>query len=249
LTQDVEALGLGASTWSFILDPKGSIEALVRVTRIGHDRITLDTEEGCGDLVRGRLDGLLFRTDVRFSQTAWQGIAWRGTGAAERVVDIPIKGSVPMVGIEAFDVVGPDVTMPPEEELGHPDELERIRIAGGWPAMGKELTGGITPAMTGLVPWTVSFEKGCFTGQELVARTFHRGAAPTQRMVVLAFSSPVTRGASITIDDEQVGTVTSAAESVGLGYLARRVDAPVEAMAGGVSVSIEDARQSFSAGQ
>jgi hypothetical protein len=115
--------------------------------------------------------------------------------------------------------------------------------------MGKELTAGITPAMTGLVPWTVSFEKGCYTGQELVARTFHRGAAPTQRMVALAFASPATEGATITIDDEPVGRVTSAAGSVGLGYLVRRVDAPVTATADGVSVSIEDARQLFSAAQ
>jgi folate-binding protein YgfZ len=240
LSQDVEAVPLGGSSWSFILDPKSSVEALVRVTRIGNERIALDVDDGFGHIVRERLDGLLFRTDARFSEFTWPGLAWRGPGAFTMGQDAPIVAVVPWTDVESLDVVGPGVAPPPDAALRDRGELDAIRVAAGWPLMGHELGPGITPAMTGLIGLSVSFDKGCYTGQELVARTFHRGAAPPKRLVRLAADHPLERGDRLQLHGNDVGEVTSAAGSIGLGYLMRKVDTPVEVTAGDAAVYAAD---------
>ncbi len=233
LTQDIMAIGLGESAWSFLLDPKSSIVALVRVTRIGQDRITLDVEPGYGDAVRGRLDGLLFRTDARFSQATWPGVSWHGPGSAAQVADAPIVSRSPWAGVDGLDVVGPTVSVPSGTDRLSEDELEAMRIEAGWPAMGKEIIDGITPAMTGLVELTVSFDKGCYTGQELVARVHHRGAAPTKRLVgIQTGEHAVSAGQEFSIDGDVAGFVTSSSGSEALGYLARKFETPQDVLVG-----------------
>lgn len=243
LTQDVEALALGGSSWSFILDPKSSIEALVRVTRFGHDRLALDIESGFGHRVRDRLDGLLFRTDVSFSETTWQGIAWRGPGAESQRQDAPVVSSVPWHGIEALDILGPSVAMPDADRLASGEVLEEFRVRSGWPSMGYEIGPGIAPAMTGLVDLTVSFDKGCYTGQELVARTYHRGAAPTKRLVKLTSAEELPRGERMRVDGDDVGEVTSSYGTTALGYLARRVELPASIEVSGIQATAGAIRQ------
>jgi hypothetical protein len=242
LTQDVEALLMGGSAWSFILDPKSSIEALVRVTRIGHDRMTLDIEPGRGDAVRARLDGQLFRTDARFSQDTWPGISWIGDGSKDMRSDEPIVALSAWPGIDGLDVVGPNVAAPTDVYIGSSEELEEVRIRTGWPAMGSEIFEGVTPAMTGLVDRTISFDKGCYTGQELVARVHHRGAAPTKRLVAISAPEPVLAGSPLERDGESVGEVTSASARTGhaLGYLIRKVDTPAVIDVGGQTVTVTD---------
>lgn len=239
LTQDVEAISLGGSVWSFILDPKGSIEALVRVTRIGHDRLTLDVEHTHGESVRSRLDGPLFRMDVRFSQATWPGVVWCGEPSSYRVPDAPIVSAWTRAGLTGTVVVGPQVVVPDDVPAG---DLEELRVAAGWPAMGAELGDRITPAMTGLLDITVSFTKECFTGRELVARTHHRGAKPTKRLVRVSTDPRVVSvGTEFTINGESAGQITSMLTSgEGLGYLARRFETPVEAVAGGIPVRLTE---------
>lgn len=238
LTQDIEALPMGGSAWSFILDPKSSIEAFVRVTRIGHERITLDAEPGYGDAVRKRLDGRLFRTDARFSQDAWPGISWVGPGATDRRSEAPIVTRSPWTGIEGLDIVGPNVVIPEDATVGTDDDLDLLRIRAGWPAMSTEIGEGITPAMTGLVDETVSFDKGCYTGQELVARVHHRGAAPTKRLVWLTAANPLSSGAPLEAEGESVGEVTSSSPRTGdaLGYLMRKIETPATLTAAGQTI-------------
>lgn len=239
VTQDVEALPLGGSTWSFILDAKSTIEALVRVTRLGQARMALDIEEGYGHTVRTRLDGRLFRTDARFSQATWPGISWVGEGAAGMKTDAPIVSLSPWNGIEGLDIVGPNVAIPDGADIGSREDLEALRVRTGWPAMGAEIGEGITPAMTGLGDKTISFVKGCYTGQELVARVHNRGAAPTKRLVALTASDPLSPGATLELQGEPVGEVTSISPQTGeaLGYLARKVATPASLISAGQTVS------------
>ncbi len=56
-----------------------------------------------------------------------------------------------------------------------PGALERHRIEAGWPGDGRRAHADTIPAETGVVPVAVSFTKGCYTGQELVARIDSRG--------------------------------------------------------------------------
>ncbi len=85
-------------------------------------------------------------------------ILCRGEGSEEEVEEVPFSGE---------------------------EELEYLRIACGIPEMGRELTEGMIPALAGkrFIDENVSFTKGCFVGQELVARMDSRGAEPPQKLI------------------------------------------------------------------
>ena len=119
---------------------------------------------------------------------------------------------------------------------GGDDDLEVARIEAGVPRAGAEIVDGVIPAELGqwLIDASVSFTKGCYTGQELVARIDSRGGnVPRQlRGLVLADDHVPSAGAEVLVGDDVVGTVTSAARSPGLGapvalsLVARRVEVP-----------------------
>ncbi|NHZ70534.1 MAG: hypothetical protein GWP18_02715 [Proteobacteria bacterium] len=242
LTQDVVGLDEGESAWSFILTPKSEIEAIVRVTRAASDALLLDVAPGMGSTVRGRLDGMLFRMDVSFLEETWSGIAWRGNRASERAGSGVINSVYPETFPDALDVLGPDRMDPPSDVPALPaEDLDAWRIAARWPS-DADFDGSVTPAMTGLVDLTVNFEKGCYTGQEFVARVHYRDALPPRRLISVAFvkGTTVVPGSEITIDGEVVGTLTSSSAvwGIGLGYLKRSVDLPAEAECSGVAVAL-----------
>jgi len=238
LTQDVLRLEAGESAWSFMLEAKSQIIALLRVTRSDAEKFILDVDPGWGDTVRQTIDQFLFRMDVAFEQAIWPGIAWRG--GIRGSVGAPIESMTPWTGIEGVDVVGPEVQIHDGEDVASLRDLEQIRIASGWPAMGSEIEGSATPAMTGLVAETVAFDKGCYTGQEFVARIHHRGAEPPKRLIRITFDedASVTRGGPIIVGDVEVGLVTSAAKGVALGFLERGVDTPATGIVGDVEVEL-----------
>lgn len=114
------------------------------------------------------------------------------------------------------------------------------RIARGWPRMGREIDGSVTPAMTGIVSQTISFEKGCYTGQEFVARVHYRDAKPPRRLVRLTFDAEasVGEGSSMVVGGDEVGTVTSVGPGVALGYLKRGIGVPSRGSVDGVEVDL-----------
>ena len=220
LTQDVLSLGVGESRWSFLLRPKSEIIALLRVTRVAPDQFSLSVEPGWGDVVRQTIDEFLFRMDVSFEQA---------TEAAGGMVD----------------VVGPVAEFPVEADALTVEDLEQARIASGWPRMGMEIDDSVTPAMTGLISETVAFDKGCYTGQEFVARVHYREAEPPKRLIRLAFAedAAVPAGGSIVVGDDVVGNVTSVARGVALGYLKRGYDTPSTGLVGDVEVELLPSEQ------
>jgi len=117
---------------------------------------------------------------------------------------------------------------------------EHARITSGWPKMGKEIDGSVTPAMTGIVAEAVAFDKGCYPGQEFVARVHYRDAQPPSRLVRMTFDdgATVSEGAVISVEGDEVGIVTSAGQGVGLGYLKRSVATPSRAVIGHVEVEL-----------
>lgn len=132
-----------------------------------------------------------------------------------------------------------DITL---EEAGAPPlaATEADRIERGWPAMGKELDERTIPAETGLVGLTVSFTKGCYTGQELVARIDSRGGnVPRHLRRLRASEGEIAAGSAIVVDGREVGTVTSSAGPVALGYVARAVEGAATGRVGSTPVAIE----------
>ena len=121
-------------------------------------------------------------------------------------------------------------------------EAEADRIAHGWPAMGVELNGTVIPGETGLIDMTVSFTKGCYTGQELVARVDSRGGNVPRHLRSLRVSEPSPEfvvGAQLLHDGKGVGAISSVVGSSGLAYVHRTVAAPGDVDCGSLTVRVE----------
>jgi folate-binding protein YgfZ len=263
LSQDIAALAVGASTESLLLEPDGKLSALVRVTRTDGQGFVLDVDRGYGDAVVARLRRFLLRSKVELELLPdWRDLSLRGSGVAEAaaglltvlaergVLALPFEWN----GWTGVDLLGPqdvilgpgDTALPDGITACGADAVEACRIVSGIPAMGTELTSKTIAAEAGLVERTVSFTKGCYTGQELVARLDSRGSNVARRLVglvgPLSDQTPLTRGMTLhggdtpagdgAAEDKVVGTITSAAWSselgawVALGYLHRSVEAP-----------------------
>lgn len=115
-------------------------------------------------------------------------------------------------------LVAAGITPAPEEAF------EYLRIASGVPRFGREMTPDYIPLETGL--WAdVSFNKGCYTGQEVIARMESRGRL-AKKLVRLRAAEPVGPGTPIEQGGREVGTVTSSAAGpegvAALGYLKTR---------------------------
>ena len=183
-----------------------------------------------GSATRSSRDSNRFklRVKVDISVLEWRCVAVRGDGASH------VSGlDAEWPGIEGVDVVGPSVEQAAEMDAGRVgsiEEYERARILAGVPAMGREITTATIPAETGVLERSASFTKGCYTGQELVARIDSRGGNVPRHVRVLRTDRPVRAAARVEHDGRDVGEVTSAAAdgggSVVLAVLARSVVPP-----------------------
>lgn len=237
LSQDVGALGEGQSAWSWVLQPAGKVDALLRVSRLGPTEYVLDTDGGWGELLLSRLTRFKLRTKVDLEALPWRCLGLRGP---ETPADLHASGSTVgevmtvdanWPGLTGVDRVGPAPTLPEGVTTAGAADYEAARIETGIPRMGSELNERTIPAETGLVERTVSFTKGCYTGQELVARIDSRGSNVPRHLRGLRLSGPADPGVALTLDGKEVGVVTSAALSpalgwVGLGYVRRAVEPP-----------------------
>ncbi len=250
VSQDVATLAEGASAWSFVLQPQGKVDAWFRVTRSGPDEFVLDVDGGFGDAIVERLERFKLRTKAEVVRLdGWRCIAVRGTlpstfrhkwGSGHVLVTESWGG-------DGFDLLGLDVAPPEDVRAGTLEEYEALRIECGVPAMGRELTERTIPAEAGVVERSVSFTKGCYTGQELVARIDSRGGNVPRRLrgLILDGDALPENGTSITIDGVVVGAITSAARStrldavVALAYIKRDVEPPTGAVVDGRVARIE----------
>jgi folate-binding protein YgfZ len=227
LSQDVAAILSGTTQCSFLLQPTGKVDAWFRMGPVS-DGFAIDVAGGFGDLVKARLERFKLRTkvDIEMTSNAWSHRAVRAqlqTGPGVDIVRPAVEGLVfadgtdlPIVGLDAY---------------------ETVRIECGVPAMGSELTENTIPAEAGqwVIDQSVSFTKGCYTGQELVARIDSRGGNVPRHLrgIVIDGMPPV--GASIAVGDAEVGSVTSVGRApegsgaIALGYVARKVEPPADA--------------------
>jgi tRNA-modifying protein YgfZ len=253
-SQDVAALGVGSTADALLLSPQGKVEVFMRVTRLGDDEFILDTDGGFGAVLTARLLRFRLRVKVEIEDLPWTCLALRGPDAADGLADPrPLVLPVEWPGFTGFDLLGPGQS----DENAWVDAgvvrcgdeaWEAARIESGVPVNGRELVEGTIAAEAGLVDRTVSFSKGCFTGQELVARLDARGSKVARRLcgVVVGTgdggagpggadpASPPPVGATVsTIDGhEESGHLSSVAWSprfgatVALATLHRRIVPP-----------------------
>ncbi len=239
LSQDIGNLAVGDARWSFLLEPNGKVDLLVRVLRTREGAFVLDVDTGCGDALLTRLRRFLIRTNAQVEWVSWPCLAVRGP-AAKGVEAAGHAFAVPAGwgdGV-AIDLLGAEPQVPVSLPEARTTELDAARVVAGWPAMGHEITESTIPAETGLLDVAVNFSKGCYPGQELVERMHSRNAEPPRMLRQLLASEPLTLGAEIVFRSRVAGTVTSAAGPLGLAVLARAVKPPAVVHVGGQPATV-----------
>ncbi len=227
LSQELSGLAPGGSVVSFLLDPTGKVVALLRVLRVDDDRYDLLTDPQAGDAVAIRLRRYLLRTKADVLDPAIEScsVVFGGPPLAHAVTATLWPGEGPPQEIIGLD---PDVQAAADDI--QPVDFERRRIVAGVPVSGVDIGAETIPGEVGAwaIERAVSFTKGCYTGQELVARIDSRGGNVPRplRGVVAVDGSALHAGSEIVVDGRPAGRLTSAAGSVGIGPIARSVVPP-----------------------
>jgi tRNA-modifying protein YgfZ len=220
LSNDVAALGVGDSCEALLLTPKARVIAPMRVLRRGLDDFLLLTEPDLGETLRDQL------TRMRF--------------AAKAEIELEEHTSSIVFGGEVHGLPTEDYGRPAVEALDVALEptldeaaLEAMRIEAGTPAWGREIDDRVLPAEAGLVERAVSLTKGCYPGQEPIARLHYRGHANRALRVLAVDGDDLpARDEELSLGEKVVGRVTSAARSngriVALAYV--RAEVPPDAV-------------------
>ena len=206
VSNDVEVLEPGEACQALLLTAKARLIAPLTVLRRGADDFLLLTEPSLGDRVVKEL--------VRFRFAAKCAIEPEDHSSAI-VFGEPPPGSIPTsdYGVPGYELLDAD---PAPAGPFAAEALERLRILAGTPTWGRELDDRILPAEAGLEERAISFTKGCYPGQEPVARLHYRGH-PNRGLRVLALEGHELPAydAELTRDGKVVGRITSAVADEG----------------------------------
>jgi tRNA-modifying protein YgfZ len=215
LSNDVKALGSGEACEALLLTAKARVIAPLVVLRRAADDFLLLTETGLGERLRAALVRARFAAKAEVEPEEHE--AWLVLGAAD-------GGGIPNAdyGVEAVEVLD---ERPPGDPVD-PDELERLRIRARTPRWGNEIDDRVLPAEAGLVDRAVSLGKGCFPGQEPIARLHYRGHA-NRGLRVLEVEGAPPRETEVVHGEKSVGRVTSSVLGLALAYV--RVEVPEDA--------------------
>jgi len=200
VSNDVEALAVGEACDALLLTAKARVIAPLRVLRRGEEDFLVLTEPELGETVRTQLLRTRFAAKTEIEPEEHE--SWLVLGGEEVLDDRP-----------AGDEVGEE-------------ELERWRIEAGIPRWGREIDDQILPAEAGLDDTHISFSKGCYPGQEPIARQRYRGKV-NRKLRVLDVEGDATPGTELVLDGKKVGRITSAVPGVALGYV--RTEVPDDA--------------------
>jgi tRNA-modifying protein YgfZ len=213
LSNDVEALAVGESCEALLLTAKARVIAPLVVHRRGEDDFLLLTEPELGERVRVELTRMRFAAKAEieaeehnstlvFDERPPGGIRNREFGReCWEVLDVEIAGEPVTAG-----------------------ELERMRIEARTPRFGREIDDRVLPAEAGLVERAVSMTKGCYPGQEPIARQHYRGKV-NRTLRVLELEGTAQPEEELVLGDKVVGRVTSVADGLALGYVRTEVEA------------------------
>jgi folate-binding protein YgfZ len=234
VTNDVEALEPGQGCYAALLNHKGKMRLDMRILR-GPDWIWIDTEPGAETVLLRMIETYSLGRDVTWEE-ADEGIVSL-IGEADLDATPPedehswVEGERGLYvrTYSGIDVIGHDLPAPDATEA----DAERVRIEHGVPRYGLDMDGDTIPQEAGINDRAVSFSKGCYVGQETVARLFYKGK-PNRHLRGLRLTGPAEHGQPITLGDREVGRVGSACVSPTLGPIAlalvRREAAPGDAV-------------------
>lgn len=236
-TQKVDGLAPGAAAHVAFLDAKGHVLADATLV-VRADDLLLDVEPRAAEALRAHLSKYVVMDQVQIEDVspAWRVVPAIGPAGVELARTRAPAGATTWEngrrGAPALDVLlEPEAAGELRSELisagatplGE-DDLEVLRVLAGIPRFGSDFDASRLPMEAALIRTAVSFEKGCYLGQEVVLRGTFRGQIQ-RGLVQLALPPGAGPGTPLVAGGQEVGSVTTALETpegrIGLGYLRR----------------------------
>ena len=269
LTNDVEALAPEEGCYAALLDRKGHMQGDMRVLHLASGESWLDLEPGPTPTVLSHLRTYSIGREVEIEDVTerWAIASLIGPRSGELA---GFEGLGPenaqrsrqWGGIEVLGVatdLGLDLIVPADRGAAlrellvaagavavSEDAAEILRIETGRPRFGAEMGSETMPAEAGIVEDAISFTKGCYIGQEPVARLHYKGR-PNRGLRGLELSAPATAGEALRLGEKEVGTIGSACVSpargpIGLAIVRREAEPGAELAVGedGVTARVVD---------
>jgi len=248
-TNDVTRLSPTQSVQTVLVNAAARILDVLRLVYLSQDVLGVITLPGHAANTRRFLKGRIFFMDkvalqdasLAYAQTDLEGPAAGQILHTLGCQEPPNAGeirlfeagdySVRVIGRSGFAGVGYCLLHPVEgkeilwaalsaggvRQLSAP-EFETLRVEAGFPAAGHELTEEYTPLETNLES-AISWDKGCYTGQEVIARQTNYDKV-TQKLVGLRLQASVTPGQRVWLQERPVGVITSYVDSPRFGPIA-----------------------------
>jgi len=247
VTNDTVGLVAGGGCYAAFLTPKGKMLGDLRILAVeepgAEPELLLDTErstlQALFDMIRRFKIGYDVELHKRTVQRGLLSLVGPGARSVAGAVELPCEEHAHLPGsIAGHDVrfvstdVGVDVVCDAGATVAVRAALlasgavavseaaaEILRVERGRPRYGVELDDATIPQEAGLNARAVSFTKGCYVGQETVARLFYRGK-PNRHLRGLRLSEPVAAGAELRLGERVVGHVASSLVSPAHGPIA-----------------------------
>ncbi|HNC92785.1 MAG TPA: glycine cleavage T C-terminal barrel domain-containing protein [Solirubrobacterales bacterium] len=239
VTNETEELAAGSGVYAALLDRKGHLQAEMRILRLDGERFLIDTEATTGPALLKHFSMYKIGRKVEVGETDRALFSLIGPAAVEVTGLTPgsendftetvIAGAGCLVVVTAL---GLDVICDPgssdavraqlEADRAVPvsaEAAEILRVERGRPRFGFDMTEANMPAEAGIVDRAVSFTKGCYIGQEPVARLHYKGR-PNRHLRGLRPGGPVAHGDPVRLGDRQLGEVGTAVLSPASGRIA-----------------------------
>jgi folate-binding protein YgfZ len=223
VSNDVEALAPGQGCYATLLTAKGKIRCDMRILR-GPDWFLVDCEPQALPVLEHLVRVYSIGRDVE-SRPDERGL-WSILGpAAREALDEPPAAaehshSDGELGLYVATDLGVDVVGEQPDLPEAPAEVaECLRIEAGRPRLGFELGDDVIPQEAALNDRAISFTKGCYVGQETVARLYYKGK-PNRHLRGLRLSTPAERGQPVVAGEREVGRVASTCVSPTHGPIA-----------------------------
>ncbi len=223
VSNDVEALEPGGGCYATLLTAKGKIRCDMRILR-GADWFLIDSEPQARAVLEHMVRVYSIGRDVHSRPD--ERPLWSVIGPAARdALDNPppaeehahTDGALGLyvATSEGVDVIGERPDLPEASE----QTAEIIRIESGRPRLGYELGDDVIPQEAGINERAISFTKGCYVGQETVARLYYKGK-PNRHLRGLRLTEPAERGAVVRSAERELGRISSSCISPSLGPIA-----------------------------
>jgi folate-binding protein YgfZ len=245
LTNDFEALEPDQGLYAALLDRKGHLVADLRALRLSHThagRIWLDTEPVAAEALRKHLGTYKIGRDVEVVDATadWAITSVIGPGSGEVAGVPPLspehaqhygeRDGIDVLAVatdQGLDLITrADAAEALREQLlaagaapVSEEAAEIVRVESGRPRFGLDMGPESMPAEAGIVERAVDFEKGCYIGQEPVARLHYRGK-PNRTLRGLRLNAPAAHGDPLFLGDREVGRIGTSCISPALGPIA-----------------------------